>query len=40
MVLVRSILPVLSIPEAGRPIASGALVLGLLLLQARERERR
>jgi len=40
MVLVQSILPILSIPEAGRRIVSGALVLGLLLLYGRERARR
>lgn len=37
---VQSLLPVVSIPEAGGSIISGALVLGRRLLDGRERARR
>ena len=40
MVLLQSLLPILSVPEAGRRIISGALILALLLLYGRERKRR
>ncbi len=40
MVLVQSLLPILSIPEAGRRIISGAIILALLLLYGRERRTR
>lgn len=40
MVLVQSLLPILSIPEAGRRIISGALILLLLLLYGREKRLR
>ncbi|HET6451703.1 MAG TPA: ABC transporter permease [Spirochaetia bacterium] len=39
MILIQSILPIFSIPEAGRRIISGALILGLLLIYGRERRR-
>ena len=39
MVLIQSILPILSVPEAGRRIISGCLILFLLLLYGRERRR-
>jgi ribose transport system permease protein len=39
MVLIQSILPILSVPEAGRRIVSGVLILFLLLLYGRERKR-
>ena len=39
MVLIQSILPILSVPEAGRRIISGGLILFLLLLYGRERRR-
>jgi ribose transport system permease protein len=39
MVLIQSILPILSVPEAGRRIISGGLILSLLLLYGRERRR-
>jgi ribose transport system permease protein len=39
MVLIQSILPILAVPEAGRRIISGALILFLLLLYGRERKR-
>lgn len=40
MVLLQSLLPILSVPEAGRRVISGALILALLLLYGRERKRR
>jgi ribose transport system permease protein len=40
MLLIQALLPILSIPEAGRRIISGALILVLLLLYGRERGRR
>ena len=40
MVLVQSLLPIMSIPEAGRRIISGALILLLLLLYGRGRKLR
>ncbi|HUZ18160.1 MAG TPA: ABC transporter permease [Spirochaetia bacterium] len=40
MVLVQSLLPILSIPEAGRRIISGALILLLLLLYGRGKKLR
>jgi ribose transport system permease protein len=39
MILIQSILPILSVPEAGRRIISGCLILFLLLLYGRERRR-
>jgi ribose transport system permease protein len=39
MVLIQSLLPILSIPEAGRRIISGGLILLLLLLYGRGRRR-
>jgi ribose transport system permease protein len=39
MILIQSILPILSIPEAGRRIISGGLILVLLLIYGRERRR-
>jgi ribose transport system permease protein len=39
MILIQSILPIFSIPEAGRRIISGALIIGLLLIYGRERRR-
>ncbi len=39
MVLIQSILPILSVPEAGRRIISGCLILFLLLLYGRGRRR-
>jgi ribose transport system permease protein len=39
IVLIQSILPILAIPEAGRRIISGALILLLLLLYGRGRRR-
>jgi ribose transport system permease protein len=40
MLLIQALLPILSIPEAGRRIISGALILVLLLIYGRERRRR
>jgi ribose transport system permease protein len=39
MVLIQSILPILSVPEAGRRIIFGCLILFVLLLYGRERRR-
>lgn len=40
MILIQAILPILSIPEAGRQISSGAIILVLLLMYGQERRRR
>ncbi len=40
MLLIQALLPILSVPEAGRRIISGALILLLLLIYGRERGRR
>ncbi len=40
MILIQAILPILSIPEAGRQISSGVIILALLLLYGHERARR
>lgn len=40
MLLIQALLPILSIPEAGRRIISGALILVLLLIYGREQRRR
>lgn len=40
MLLIQALLPILSIPEAGRRIISGALILVLLLIYGREHRRR
>jgi ribose transport system permease protein len=39
MVLIQSLLPIFAIPEAGRRIISGGLILLLLLLYGRARQR-
>jgi ribose transport system permease protein len=40
VLLIQSILPILSIPEAGRRIISGVLILVLLLIYGRDRKKR